>query len=119
MSDAAIKPGPHRSFPRAPLVGASALVLFSIVAAGIGRLTGAGYTAAAALAVASREVGFQDQADGGVLVFDARDHRTIEMMAPGTNGFVRATLRSLANYRRVEQQGPDKPFRSPPGPTGA
>jgi putative photosynthetic complex assembly protein len=45
-------------------------------------------------------------------VFDQRDRAApISVIAPGTNGFLRATMRGLARQRLREDEGADTPFR--------
>ena len=45
----------------------------------------------------ARNLIFVDAADGGVLVSDATTHQRVAQLAPGTNGFIRASLRGLAH----------------------
>jgi putative photosynthetic complex assembly protein len=54
---------------------------------------------------------FEDRADGGVAVRRAEDGRAVAVLAPGADGFIRATLRGLARERRRGDLGPEKPFR--------
>jgi putative photosynthetic complex assembly protein len=35
----------------------------------------------------------------------------VRELEPGTNGFIRATLRGLARLRRIGDLGPEQPFR--------
>jgi putative photosynthetic complex assembly protein len=99
------------SFPRAPLLGAAAVIGLSIAVAAIGRLTGAAIPPPDGAAVVARDLRFADQIDGGVAVIDADRDRRITTLAPTTNGFVRATVRGLVSERKREGQGPEKPFR--------
>jgi len=97
-------------FPRAPLIGAGALVAFSLVAAITGRMTGSHAIAVSETAVAVRDLRFEDRADGAVVVSDADDDRTVKVVT-GQNGFLRGTLRGLARTRKSEGIGPAAPFR--------
>jgi putative photosynthetic complex assembly protein len=99
-------------FPRAPLIAAGAAIALSILAAVVGRMTGAADSTPTAPAVIARDLRFQDRPDGSVAVFDAHDmRRPIEMIAPETNGFLRATMRGLAGYRLHADKATETPFR--------
>jgi putative photosynthetic complex assembly protein len=105
--------------PRPPLLGRIASPL--AVGGAMIAATLAGVLAAGGLdqrqdrpgggAVASRDLRFEDRADGGVGIVDARAGATIAAIAPGEGGFVRATLRGLARERRREELGREIPFR--------
>ncbi|WP_428541760.1 photosynthetic complex assembly protein PuhC [Rhodopila sp.] len=99
-------------FPRPILFVAGAVILLSIVTAAVGRLTGAANSTPTAPAVASRELLFRDQPNGAVAVYDARNTKVpIEMIAPATNGFLRATVRGLAQQRLRQDASVSVPFR--------
>jgi hypothetical protein len=103
----------HGSFPRAPLVICGTAVLLSIALAAAGRLTGAadGSQPTGGVLV-QRDLLFADRADGAVLVFDARDRAApIEVLAPESNYFVRATMRGLARQRLRSDGDRETPFR--------
>jgi putative photosynthetic complex assembly protein len=53
---------------------------------------------------------FEDQDDGSVVVRDAFDGRVVDRLDPGTNGFLRATLRTLVNARDSVGAGSETPF---------
>lgn len=98
--------------PRAWIVSAVALVLFSLAAVTTVRLTGVGASRMTLpAAVESRDLQFEDGKDGAVLVYDARDRQLIDTLAPGSNGFVRVVLRGLARERRLGDIGSQPPFR--------
>lgn len=98
--------------PRAALIFAGALVAFSIVAAGVGRLTGATNIPPAVAPVVSRDLLFRDQANGGIAVFDAKDPSApIAFVAPESNGFLRGTMRTLARQRLRQDADRETPFR--------
>ena len=59
---------------------------------------------------ATRELRFEDGADGSVIVRLAEDNRTIEVLR-GEQGFLRGTLRGLARTRKAEGIGAEAPFR--------
>ncbi len=98
--------------PRAWILSAIALVLFSLTAATAVRLTGVGGSHMTLPAIVeSRDLLFEDGKDGTVLVYDAQDRQLIDTLAPGTNGFVRVVLRGLARERRLGDIGKEPPFR--------
>jgi putative photosynthetic complex assembly protein len=99
------------SFPQGALLGAGALIGFALLAAVYGRMTGARVQMPPASAVAERTLRFEDRADGGVTVLDANGNHQVAIIAPGTNGFLRATVRGLAQERRREDTNPATPFR--------
>lgn len=100
-----------RRFPRGALFGAAALVGLSLLATGFARFSGIGTTQApAANVVQSRELRFEDRPDGAVLVYESGTDRIVEVLSPGTNGFVRGVMRSFARERRREDVGPEPPF---------
>jgi putative photosynthetic complex assembly protein len=66
--------------------------------------------APAANAVDSLALRFEDRPDGSVLVRNAKDGAIIYTIAPGTNGFMRATLRGLAQERKRSDIGDSAPF---------
>jgi len=98
--------------PRGALFAAASLVVFSLAAVTMVRLTGVGSIhMALPAAVESRDLQFEDGKDGAVLVYDARDRRLVDTLAPGSNGFVRVVLRGLARERRLSEIGAQPPFR--------
>jgi len=99
-------------FPRPALYLAGAIVALSIVAAAAGRMWGDTYTTPTAPAVVYRDLLFKDMQNGGVAVYDARDQSApISVAAPQTNGFLRATMRTLASTRKNWDKDRDIPFR--------
>lgn len=100
MSDVS-RPLYERPFPRGPLLGAGAVIAVALLAAALGHLAG-GTPPPSASPLAVRDLRFEDQADGGVLIEDARDGQVLDVAASGTNGFLRATLRGLARERTRE-----------------
>ncbi len=107
MSETTVRP----SFPRGALLGAAALIGFALVAALVGRLTGSAVQMPASPEVAERTLWFEDRSDGGVTVLDARNDQRIAIIEPGTNGFLRATVRGLAQERKREGTSTQTPFR--------
>jgi putative photosynthetic complex assembly protein len=100
-----------RSFPRGPLLGAGALLLVTFALVIGSRLTGTmSSDPPRAAPVAARDLRFEDRADGTVAVIDGQTNAPVAVLAVGTNGFVRATMRGLARDRRSRGIGPDIPF---------
>jgi putative photosynthetic complex assembly protein len=99
-------------FPRSALIGAGSVMLMSMVLAGVGHLSGIANDTPVSAPIVARDLFFHDQQDGSIQVFDARHLQTpIDIVAPETNGFLRATLRGLAQQRRRQDEGPQTPFR--------
>ncbi len=90
----------YKPFPQAPLMGAAALIAFALLLTASARLTGNGPSRPTAAALVERDLRFEDHADGSITVIDDRDGRTIDVIAPATNGFLRATLRGMALRRK-------------------
>jgi putative photosynthetic complex assembly protein len=108
MSD----PFHDRPFPRGALFGAAALVGFAILATSAARFGDLGtmrVTAAAPLEV--RELRFVDGPDGSVRVFGVHEQRVVEVLEPGTNGFIRGVMRGLARERKRQDISDEPPFR--------
>lgn len=93
----------HESFPRKPLLGAFALVALALGLVTTARLTQVGTPIAqnpASHVAVERDLRFEDRPDGSIAVFDDRSGRLIDTLAPGSNNFLRGTLRSLVRERR-------------------
>ena len=98
--------------PKGGVLAAAALVLFALAAVTTVRLTGMGEVhMTLPAAVQSRDLQFADGNNGAVLVYDANDHRLVDTLAPGSNGFIRVVLRGLARERRLGDIGSQPPFR--------
>lgn len=101
--------------PRGILLAAAALILLASSLAFTARRTGTGAVLIAAPAAEttaqSRELRFADRADGAIVVTDAATGATVEVVAPGTNTFIRGALRGLAFDRRRAGIGSEPPFR--------
>ena len=99
-------------FPRNILIIVGSVMLLSIMTAAAGRVTGAADSAPTAAPIASRQLLFRDRPDGGVAVYDASDTSApIDIVAPATNGFLRATMRGLARQRLRQDADRETPFR--------
>jgi putative photosynthetic complex assembly protein len=107
------------TFPSWVLWCAGGMIALSLLSVGLVRLTGNGpdQLRAAALAqgqpssgaMAERSLRFEDRADGGISVIDARDGRIVAEIH-GEQGFVRGSLRALTRERRARELGPEIPF---------
>lgn len=98
--------------PKPVLLGATVLIAFSLIAASVARLTDVGTLhMPAARAVQTLSLRFEDRDDGGIDVRDATSANVIYTVAPGTNGFIRSTLRGLARERRRSGLDGATPFR--------
>lgn len=99
-------------FPRAPLFALGGLVIATVVTVAAVQLTGIGMVRMVdAAPVAMREFRFEDRPDGSIVVLDASGRQLIETIAPGTNGFLRGTMRGLARERKRTGVSPALPFR--------
>jgi hypothetical protein len=83
------------TIPRPLLIGAGLLIAFTIALTALARKDFAD-RAANPVAEQSRDIRFEDGADGSVLVFEAQGNQRIATLPPGTHGFVRGTMRGLA-----------------------
>lgn len=98
------------TFPRLPLFGVALVIgILLVTVAGL-RISGWRPSHDYAAAVASRDLKFADQDDGGIAVRDAATGGLIDTLAPGTNGFIRATVRGLVTERKHQGIGPERPF---------
>jgi len=105
-------PATDEQVPRALLLSAAALIAFALLAAAGARISGLGTThMPASKPLEIRELRFHDRSDGAVVVTDAASAREVEIIAPGTNGFVRGVLRGLARERKRQDLGMQAPFR--------
>lgn len=102
----------EQPFPRGALMGGAMMVGLSLALATFVRLSGADISSMPpARPMLARSLQFVDDSSGAVLVYDADSHQQIESLPPGTNGFVRATMRNFARERRSNSVGADIPFR--------
>lgn len=100
-----------RPIPRAILLAAGALAFGVIIVAALARTTDVGVSRVAYSAPAvRRDIRFADQADGSIAVSDARSNEVVAVLEPGTNGFVRIMMRSLAKQRLDAGVGAEPAF---------
>ena len=97
--------------PKFLVVGAGALMAFTMVAVMVGRSEGVGVTTLAPATPTSRfEFRAEDQADGSIVIRNVADRQVVVWIHPGEDGFLRGTLRGLAQDRQRGGQGQEKPF---------
>ena len=60
--------------------------------------------------LATRDIRFEDQADGSIRVFDAKLREQIALVAPASNGFLRGAVRGLVRERKLQGLGIEVPF---------
>lgn len=97
--------------PRPLLLGAAAMVVVSLALVAYVRVNGISPNVVLddGPPTVWRHLRFADRADGAVEVSDARSGRTIEVLH-GEQGFVRGTLRGLAQERLRRGAGPERAF---------
>lgn len=101
----------HSAVPRLAVAAAAVLIVLTLLATAGSRITGLGTTQLApSTAVDTRALRFSDRDDGAVVVVDARLGSTVEVLEPGTNGFLRGVLRGLARERRLAGIGQEPAF---------
>ncbi len=107
------EPFNDRPFPRGALIAAAAMISLALLAAAIGRLSGAGAASSVPVVAAlkSRELRFEDRPDGAVTVYEPGADQVPMVLPPGSNGFVRGVLRGLARDRRSRGIGAGISFR--------
>lgn len=98
--------------PRGGIMAGAGLVVFALAAVTTARLTGTGGThMVLPAAAATRDLRFADGAHGAVVVTDVRSGQVVDVLPPGSNGFVRVVLRGLARERKLNAVGAQPPFR--------
>jgi putative photosynthetic complex assembly protein len=99
-------------FPKLPLTGAIAVVIAAVLSVAAARMSGVppepGFSDERP--ARSRLLRFADQADGSILVTDAATGSEIARAAPGTNGFLRGSLRGLMRMRKISDNQLTAPF---------
>lgn len=97
--------------PKLPLAAMGALVLASLIGVATVRLTGTSAVQQPdAATVQTMSLRFEDNSDGSISVLDAQTGALLNTVAPGTNGFLRSTMRGLVRERKRQGIGPETPF---------
>lgn len=99
------------TMPRAPMLIGAALVIFTLFVTDVFGLVGGADASQSAPPVVTRDLRFEDRADGAIVARQAASGAEVMVFDPGTNGFVRGTLRALARGRRQADLSHDAPFR--------
>ena len=108
MSD----PFSDRPLPRATLIGAGALIAFTLLSVAVTRFAGPETAATPKIAqLESSDLRFLDRPDGTVAVYDLADAREVAVLPAGSNNFIRGALRGLARERKRQEIGAEPPFR--------
>jgi putative photosynthetic complex assembly protein len=98
--------------PVLPLAAMAALVLSALLGAAAVRWSGASPVQRAdAATVRSLNLRFEDRDDGAILIRDADSGQLRATVAPGTQGFLRSTVRGLVRERHRQGLGPAVPFQ--------
>jgi len=100
-------------FPRGALLAAAGLIVTSLALVGASRLSGVGAMEnPTSEPVQQRSLQFEDRENGAVAIYAVgRDGKPLEVLEPGTNGFVRSVVRGLVRERRREGLGREPGFR--------
>jgi putative photosynthetic complex assembly protein len=97
--------------PGLMMIGVGALMGFTMLAVLVGRNEQVGLVALPpAKPVARLEFRAEDQVDGSIALRNVADRHIVAWVRPGEDGFLRGTLRGLAQARQREGLGPEKPF---------
>ena len=98
--------------PKGVLIGAGLLLVFTMGIAGTARVTGNNHvTMPPTYAVASRDLAFTDQPDGGIEITDANTGRHVTTIVPTTGGFLRGIMRGLVRGHRLNDLAAGSAFR--------
>ena len=97
--------------PRPVLFGAAALVVFAVSAVVFSVSADIGASRMPSVPLQEQlALRFEDREDGAVVVRDAANGQSIFVVAPGTNGFIRATVRGLTRERVRAGVSAEPPF---------
>ncbi len=103
------KPEP---LPRLALIAVALLVVVTIIFSAVGHKQNIGTLRMPQMEPAEeRTISFKDRNDGAVVVYDSRIAQIIQVLEPGTNGFLRGVMRGFARDRRSRGIDSTPPFR--------
>ncbi len=89
-----------RTFPKGVLIAVAALIGFTIIMISVARLTGFMMPQEPVTAeLYARDISFVEQDDGSMFVIDVDTDELIQTLPPGSEGFIRGVLRSIARQR--------------------
>ncbi len=98
--------------PRLPLAAIGVLLLSAVLGTAVVRGSGISPVQRAdAATVRTVNLHFEDREDGAILIRDADSGAVRGTVAPGTQGFLRSTMRGLVRERRRQGLGPATPFQ--------
>jgi putative photosynthetic complex assembly protein len=100
---------PSTILTKLPALAVVGMMTVGLAGAIAGRITGPTSEPERGRAVATRDLRFEDRADGAVLIYDGNSTTPFEVVE-GQNGFLRGTLRGLARTRRSEGLDSSRPF---------
>lgn len=101
-----------RPFPVGALIGAAALLGFSLLAVTAVRLSGIGkIDSTPPPALESVDIRFEDRVDGALVVYIDDEDQLVEVLPPGNQGFIRGVLRALGRERRSRGVEGPAPYR--------
>ena len=103
------KPRSPDNFPRWVLWSVGFLLVFTLLAVGLVRITGNGPDQLAAATLNERLLRFEDRPDGGVAVIDGVTGKLLTTVT-GEQGFLRGAIRALARDRMARKIGSEQPF---------
>ncbi|MFN5350843.1 MAG: photosynthetic complex assembly protein PuhC [Polaromonas sp.] len=98
------------NFPRWVLWSVAGLLVFTLGAVALVRITGNGPDQLAAATITERLLRFEDSAGGGVAVIDGETGQLLTTVT-GEQGFFRGALRALARDRTARKIGSEQPFK--------
>jgi putative photosynthetic complex assembly protein len=110
----------NETFPKPVLIGVSALLAFTVIAAAAARferLQGPTLIEQAGPAAESVDLRFADEPNGAVEVRNSHD-QLIKTIKPGEDAFIRVVVRGLAHERLRRKIGPQQPFHLAVGRNG-
>ncbi len=98
--------------PRGMIIAAGVMMVLTIVVAAVSHRAGIYHVITPpTTVVASRDLLFADQRDGGVLVTDAKTGQRVTLVEPTTGGFLRGIMRGLVREHRLNEQAAGTAFR--------
>jgi len=101
----------EQTVPKGAILGAFALIAFALVSVSLARLTGIGTVHFEhASPIQSTSLRFEDRPDGSIAVIAPRSGEVLGVIEPGTDGFIRTVLRSLAFDRQRHHIGSGPAF---------
>ncbi len=101
----------HEQVPLPFLIAAGLLVGCTLIAVGVTQLMKSDPGDNGARSVTVKVLRFKDEPNGAIGIYTEPGGTRVETVAPGTNGFLRGTLRALARERRLNGIGDEPPFR--------